>query len=762
MLYYSGVTHRIGDVNAGNTVTDFLELERERGITIQSAAITFHWPLPEACQSAPVEVRPKVINLIDTPGHQDFRFEVDRCLPILDGAVCIIDSVKGVEAHTERVWASAQERAIPCIVYVNKLDRDGASFRKSVLEVASRLRGWPLVCQIPWWERDQFVGVIDVIDRVGYRWKSEKQKTSYRGEALERALAGNHSLLEEMETAREKLLEGLAEFDEAIMELFANDPSLITSQAIKEAIRRTIRHGGGKAVPILAGASFRHIGVEPLMDAVVDYLPSPDERPELQVHDGDSKQSQSLSEFLEAHQGKKGKKGKQRLAAIASVFKVFNHPKEGMLSFVRVYHGELHRNASPWNTHSLVSEAPLGLLQISAAKTEGVQVLSEGQIGAMKGLKKARTGDTLITTVTGKAVPDGLRHIQVRPPDIPPAVAFLAMEPYGNVAAQELETVLDQMSRQDPSLRWNRDEKSGQFILQGMGKLHLEVAVHQLRQSIKAQVDYGPIEVDYKECLTGPAGPHTVVFDKPVAGKAGKVICTATLKPLADHHDNHQAQPDLGEQKDGNMIHVVLESPEAGGVLDFDPEEARQQLLNGVVAAMARGPRRSSPVQGCHITLTVDTSPASLDSPTGGHFSGAAYQVVRESLRQASASHRVGILEPIMLVHIGCPEAVAGQVQHDISSGAGGHVLEIKDRSAESSGGTVDLTKVYAPPDPYDSVTSLREKKSTRVVEIVAKVPFKEVLDFDQKLRSKTGGRHSMTMAFDSFARVVGPREKDL
>ncbi|KAL2761232.1 hypothetical protein ACRALDRAFT_1037863 [Sodiomyces alcalophilus JCM 7366] len=753
MLFYSGVTQRTGDVNTGNTVTDFLDLERERGITIQSAAITFRWPLPEACQPTTVEVRPKIINLIDTPGHQDFRFEVDRCLPILDGAVCIIDAVKGVEAHTERVWASAREHAIPCIVYVNKLDREGASFRKSVLEVASRLHGWPLVCQIPWWERGQFVGVIDVIDRVGHKWKSEKQKATYQGDALKRALADNHKLAEEMETARERLIEVLAESDETLLELFANDPSRITSQAIKDGIRRAVRGGDGKVVPILAGASFRHMGVEPLMTAIVDYLPSPDERPELEIRVGDS--NQSLSELLNTHHGKHGKD--RRLAAIASVFKVFHHPKEGMLSFVRIYHGDLHRTASVWNTHSLMHEAPLGLLEISAAKTETVQFLSKGQIGAIKGLRKARTGDTLVTTATGKGIPDGLRHIQVRPAEVPLPVAFLAMEPYGNVAAQELEVALDQMSRQDPSLRWNRDEKSRQFILQGMGKLHLEVAVHELRQKIKAQVDYGPIEVDYKECLTAPIGPITVTFEKPVAGKAGKVTCTAILKPLTSCHD--RSELNTGKEKYGNMIHVILEESE---VLDFDQEEARQQLLNGVVAAMARGPRRSSPVQGCHITLVVDTSPPCLDSPTGGHFSGAAYQVVRESLRRARANHVVGILEPNMLVRICCPEAVAGQVQHDISSGAGGHILEIKDRSAEVSSGTVDIAKVYAPPDPYDSVTSLREKKSSRMVEVIAKVPFKEVLDFDQKLRTRTGGRHSMTMAFHSFDRVVGPREKDL
>ncbi|EEY18250.1 elongation factor G 2, partial [Verticillium alfalfae VaMs.102] len=660
MLYYSGVTARVGDVDSGNTVTDFLELERERGITIQSAAITFNWPLQEVC---PPGSHPKTINLIDTPGHQDFRFEVDRCLPVLDGAVCIIDSVKGVEAHTERVWSSAQEHAIPRVVYVNKLDRDGASFRKSVLEVGTRLNGWPLVCQIPWWEKENFVGVIDVIDRVGYRWKTEKQKITYRGEALDKALAGNKALLDEIEVARERLVEGLAELDEPIMDLFAEDPAKITNQTLKDGIRRAVRSGDGKAIPVFAGASFRHIGVEPLMDAIIDYLPSPNERPDLHVQTGEGKHS--LAKLLHEHSEKKGKHA--RIAAVASVFKVFNHPTE-------------------------------------AAKTEVVQHLSTGQIGAMKGLKKARTGDTLLATVGSKTLPEGLRHIQIRPPEIPPAVAFLAMDPYGNVAAQELETLLDQMSRQDPSLRWNRDEKTEQFILQGMGKLHLEVALHHLKQNMKGQVDFGTIEVDYKECLTTSTDPHTIVFDKPVAGKAGKVTSSSSSIPAAD------------VTRRGRM---------------------------------ARGGSSQQPIQGCHVTVTVDTDPVGRGGPTGGHFRA---QRTASSARPLTEAHRrqgVGLLEPVMLVHISCPETTAGQIQHDISSGAGDHVLEVSDRSAEGSASAIDAGSIYAPPDPYDSVTSLREKKSTRMVEIVAKVPFKEVLDFDQHLRSKTGGRHSMTMAFD-------------
>jgi elongation factor G len=741
------------DVDAGNTVTDFLDLERQRGITIQSAAITFHWPRQQDC---PNGTSPKTVNLIDTPGHQDFRFEVDRCLPILDGAVCIIDSVKGVEAHTERVWTSAHDFRIPRLVYCNKLDREGASFRKAVLEIGSRLRGWPLVCQIPWWEKEEFVGVIDIVDRVGYRWRSEKEKQRYDTAALKETLGtSNPSLLAEIEVARERLIEGLADFDEAVMDEFLAENKDISSSLLKRAIRGAIADGDGRVIPVFAGSSFRHIGVEPLMDAITDYLPSPAERPDVEVKVGSTKST--LPEIL------KGKRGKNHnIASVASVFKVFNHPKEGVISFVRVYHGTLSRNASTFNTHILAQERPMGILQISASKTQDIPDLSVGQIGALRGLKKSRTGDTLITTTNNKSLPESLRHVQIRPPEIPPPVAFLQVDPFGNVAAQELQTALENASREDPSLRWSRDAKTDQFTIQGMGKLHLDVSLHSMRQKHKIDAEFGPIEVDYKECVTEMTQPKHSVFDRSVASKTGKVACTVTLEPIDPEEHDYLLQS--GVERDGNIFTIETDVGEGSKGVPFDEEEARHQLLNGAIAGLARGPRRASPVHGCHVRIVLDHSEGMMESPTGGHFSGAARTGVQAALRDAFERRQIGVLEPIMLVHITCPEAVAGTVQHDITAAAGGSILEVNDRTAESTGDEqIDVSKIYAPPDPYDAVTSLRGKKTvTRITEIVAKVPYKEMLDYDDHLRSKTAGRHSMTMSFESFAKVVGHREKVL
>ena len=740
----------IQDVDAGNTVTDFLDLERQRGITIQSAAITFHWPLPQDCPSG---TQPKTVNLIDTPGHQDFRFEVDRCLPILDGAICIIDSVKGVEAHTERVWSSAHDFKIPRIIYCNKLDREGASFKKAVLEIGSRLKGWPLVCQIPWWDKDEFVGVVDVVNEVGYRWKSNGEKLAFNKDELARS---NPEISSELQKARERLIEGLADFDEAVMEEFLAENPAIPTPLLKQAIRRSIRDGEGKVIPVFAGSSFRHIGVESLMDAISDYLPCPSDRPDVEVRVGGVKHK--LRQYLQYHD-KKG--AKATIASVAEVFKVYNHPKEGVISFVRVYKGSMTRNAATFNTNLQKSERPMGILQISANKTQDVQELSVGQIGALRGLKESRTGDTLITTVGNKQAGEAFKYLQIRPPEIPPPVAFLQVDPFGTVAAQELQRALENTSREDPSLRWSRNSKTDQFTIQGMGKLHLDVSLYGMKQKYKIDAEFGPIEVDYKECLLDQLPSQHVVFDRPVASKAGKASCTITMQPMDEEERHHLAV--TGIERDGNIFSIEVPTTRDQD-MSFDVEEARHQLLNGAIAGMARGPRRASPVHGCHVSIVLDTSQGALESPTGGHFSGVSRTGIQSVLRDAFEKHLVGVMEPIMLAHINCPEAAAGTVQHDITAGAGGSILEVNDRSSESMGDElIDVSKIYTPPDPYDSVTSLRGKKSmARVVEIVAKVPYKEMLNYDDHLRSKTAGRHSMTMSFDSFAKVVGHREKGL
>lgn len=758
-------------------MTDFLPMERERGITIQSAATSFNWPRVEDCQPGD-EV--KTINLIDTPGHQDFQYEVLRCMPVLDGAICVMDSVKGVEAHTERVWAAAQQFSIPRLIFVNKLDRDGASFRRSVLEIASRLKAWPLVCQIPWWVGDDFVGVIDIIKGEGYKWTSGGTRKTYNEDALRSALESeNPSLIKEIHYAREQLIERLCEVDDELAMEFSEQGASLSDTSLKSSIRRAIIDGKGGVAPVFAGASLRNIGVEPLLDGVVDYLPSPHERPPVEVRT--SQGIRNMEELIAEETAKLKNKGAS--IAVASVFKVVSDPHHGMLSFVRVYHGTLQRNATMWNSTQRIAEKPLVMMQVLANKHNDIPHLRVGGIGALSGLKQARTGDTLVVSPE-KMTDTFIKSIQIRPAVIPPAVTFISIEPFSQTHEQTLEKALRDMSREDPSLRWNKDEKAGQYILSGMGLLHLEVAIDALKK-FKIDALFGTIQVDYKECILLETSPEIYAVDRPVAGKPGKTSCTATIQPVDPEQE--PAEEDnawrkraarlgfanlerSGEfhhsslERDGNVVNVNIIYP-VNDPKQFDLGTVCNNFQNGAVAALYRGPRKGYPMHGCSVDIVLDCTKDYFGLASPGHYQQAGYHVVRNALKRAHEREAVGLLEPVMKVDIVCPEAATAQVRHDIASRHGGHVLETENlNQGPSSEGEIDVEQVYAPPDPYESISTLRDQKksTTRMLKLKAKVPLKEMLNYDQHLRSLTEGRHSIQMELDTFDRVTGNREKDL
>ncbi|KAH8680990.1 P-loop containing nucleoside triphosphate hydrolase protein [Xylariales sp. PMI_506] len=751
MLYNSGATRHLGNVDHGDTVTDFLPMEMKRGITIQSAAITFKWPSKERLKPQDIEHN---INLIDTPGHQDFRFEVERCIPILDGAVCVIDGVEGVEAHTERVWSSAQEFKVPRIVLVNKLDRDGASFKKSVQDIGTKLNGMPLVCQIPWWENNTIKGVVDVITGSVVSWGGGRKDDPT--ELTDKI----PPFPDEIERARNRLIEQLCEHDDELLELWTEKGRDLPSEEIRKAIRRAIRNGKGDIIPVFAGASLKNIGVAPLLDAVNHYLPNPQDRPELIVRVGS--EMMPLTRVLrEANDPKLPAKRRSPIEAVASVFKVVNDPKRGILVFVRVYHGEIKRNAHMWNSNLQDFERPLNILQISAKNHIDIPHLAAGQIGALTGLKKARTGDTLLLYAGNKVPTNEFGNIKVRPPDIPPAVASVILEPSSSSGEAALVAALESLQREDPSLRWSENERSQQYTLSGMGKLHLEVARDRLENHYKIDPYWGTIEVDYKECVTAALGPYRSVFDKIIVGKSGKAACTVSIEPIDPSAYETLAQSHLNAERDGNIIRV-----EFSGEFPADTLEIKPHLINGAVAGLARGPRRASPMNQCLVTITLDATSDYFGSASPGHFVGAASQTVRMALKDANKKGMIAILEPVMHVTIACPEAAAGAVQHDLHSARGGQVLEVRDLQDNSArdNDMIDVADIYAPPDPYEFQTTLRatRKGSLRMLEIVAQVPLAEMLDYDSHLRSMTAGRHSLAMHLDTFERVKGPREKTL
>lgn len=781
------------DVDDGSTVTDFLPAERARGITIQSAAVTFDWPpLHDGPPPKPDEPRSHsthTINLIDTPGHADFTFEVIRSLRILDGAVCILDGVAGVEAQTEKVWKQANNWSIPRIVFVNKLDRDGAAFERTVKEVGTRLRGYPALCQIPWWEggNGRFTGVGDAINLRAMKWVEGgdgKEIGNFTMAELEQEDPGMRS---ELVKARAALVEALCEFDEQLLETWLecdDDSQAVPAQAIRDSLRRCIIDGSGKLIPVFAGASFRNIGVQPLMDAVDDLLPDPTERPDPEVSLGSEKgrltdllqgkmaltsaSSRLVSKKSQSSHGTKSMVSQIEGCALA--FKVVNDARRGVLVYIRVYSGSIKKSAALWNTNLHVTERAQRLLQMQASDAVEIEHISAGQIGVIAGLKHARTGDTLISYpgVNPKSGPPApINILQLRPIDVPPPVFFAAIEPHSLSEEKNVAEILSLLLREDPSLHINTDEESGQMLLSGMGELHLEIARDRLVNDFKAKATMGNIEISYRECVLAETGRHRFVFDREVAGKKGKAACTSSIQPI----DEFTRLPKNAVKCDGNFISVhipVTPNNDEGSLLppELTPQIVRAALTNGAAAALARGPRRAFPLHASHVALHFnpasdyygsDTSPAALSS--------AARLSVQAALKEAFANDSIGLMEPVMNVVISCDEATLGSIVHDLSSARGGHVLSLEsdgNDEGEDHLPPIDPSRIYAPPDPFASGSSGSSEGPGQQRQVTARVPLKEMVGYLKHLRSLTGGRGTFIMSVDKFERLTGPREKAL
>ncbi|KAB8277013.1 ribosome-releasing factor 2, mitochondrial [Aspergillus minisclerotigenes] len=820
MLYYSGFTRRIGDVDEGSTVTDFLPAERARGITIQSAAITFHWPPQTAGDGNTTPQEPQTprsasshtVNLIDTPGHADFTFEVMRSLRILDGAVCILDGVAGVEAQTEQVWHQASTYRIPRIVYVNKLDRDGAAFGRTVREVASRLGGWPAVCQIPWFEggNGRFTGIADAINLQGLRWEEGDGK-SVKMFNLEQLASEEPQLAQELKRARVALVELLSEHDEAMVEKFFDceeDHLAVPANDILESLRRCLlEEQGRKIIPIFAGASFRNIGVQPLLDAVTNLLPSPSETPEPEVSIGGVKGGlrRLLSGDLLVEQGEKAAsaKGKhkkksaiqaesrnaiEKLQGCALAFKVVNDPKRGVLVYVRVYSGSLDRNSILYNTNLNVSERAPRLLKMYANDAVEVDSIPEGHIGVVAGLKHTRTGDTLVTYSGNKATPpEPLNTLQLRPITVPPPVFFASVEPHSLSEEKRLQESLAMLLREDPSLHVTIDEDSGQTLLSGMGELHLEIARDRLLNDLKAKASMGRIEIGYRECPLGASGPITKIFDKEIAGRKGKAGCTATVEPFDPEDTTTEPDPSALsiQTADGNQIIIQAPGLEVGvnkkGIEEspllppgLDVHALRTALQNGCLAALARGPQFTFPMHGTRVTLTFNPAEHLFGNESApSALSAAARLATSSALRDLPSGAGTSLMEPVMNVIISVDEASLGAVVHDISSSRGGHIISLDEETPLqttdiTSNPTDDLlppidpNKVYAPPDPFQSSTVGIDLPSSanRPRTITAKVPLKEMVGYLKHLRSLSAGRGTFVMSVDRFEKMSAPRQK--
>lgn len=828
MLFYSGFTRRIGDVDEGSTVTDFLPAERARGITIQSAAITFHWPPGEVDgtvnpqagaqnELSPRSAFPHTINLIDTPGHADFTFEVMRSLRILDGAVCILDGVAGVEAQTEKVWNQASTYKIPRIIFVNKLDRDGAAFGRTVREVSSRLGVYPAVCQIPWFQGGDgpFIGVADAIHLQGLRWKEGEDGRTVKMVDLQQLEAQETSLAQEVRRARISLIELLSEQDEEIVEKFfecEEDHLAVSPADIIQSLRRCVLNQSSRIVPLFAGASFRNMGVQPLLDSIVDLLPSPPEAPDPEVSiagvkgglrnllSGDLVVQQS--ENISLSKGKQPKKKNSalqtsskdaisKLQSCALAFKVVNDAKRGVLVYVRVYSGSLDRNSLLFNTNLHVSERAPRLLKMYANDAVEVNSIPAGHIGVVVGLKQTRTGDTLVSYAGNKATPpEPLTSLQLRPIAVPPPVFFTSVEPHSLSEEKRMHESLALLLREDPSLHVTVDEESGQTLLSGMGELHLEIARDRLINDLKAKATMGRIEIGYRESVLGASHPVKKIFDKEIAGRKGKAGCTAVVQQLDDIVQAEKMDQDtlLVEVHDGNQIlvrapglqfdHSSRSEEETSSFLPpgMDLVQFRTALHNGAVAALARGPQFTFPMHNTRVTLTIDPTADLFGNETStSALSSAARQATAAALRDVQSSAGTIMMEPVMNVIISVDEASLGSVVHDISSSRGGHIISLDEevplpgtdaasrpQEFEEALPPIDISRVYAPPDPFEAPSVGVEVPASviRPRTITAKVPLKEMVGYLKHLRSLTAGRGTFVMSVDRFENMSGQRQK--
>lgn len=830
MLYYSGFTRSIGDVDDGSTVTDFLPAERARGITIQSAAITFNWPPTQLLpgddevqdpstlptveklkkEGLPRSSVPHVINLIDTPGHADFTFEVLRSLRILDGAVCILDGVAGVEAQTEKVWHQASRYQIPRIVFVNKLDREGAAFGRTVKEIATKLAGWPVVCQIPWFEKGEgrFKGVGDAIHLRALSYPEGGDGKKPHMYSLEQLKKKDRDLAEEIKKARVALIELLSEQDDRLVECFLEndgDHMAVTPLDILDSLRRCLQKPATRIIPVFAGASFKNIGVQPLLDAVINLLPSPTERPDPEVTIGHTKGGLEalLSGKLKLDDPSSTKPSKKKgksqspspatirnslakLEACALAFKVVNDAKRGVLVYVRVYSGELTRNSALFNTSLQLSERGPRLLKMYANDAVEVASVKAGNIAVITGLKFARTGDTLLQFPGNKPTPpQPLNTLQLRPIDVPSAVFFASVEPHSLSEEKHLHEALALLLREDPSLHVTQDEESGQTLLSGMGELHLEIARDRLVKDMKAKASMGSISIGYRECISQPSTEITKIWDKDVAGKKGKAGCTSQVEPLEYVDVDSIEGVWFSEVNDGNRVTVICpELAEEEELLNNNRNTEnvlpshlnmailKTALVNGGVAALSRGPNHAYPMHDTHVRLTLNLAEHLFGNDSSlPAISAAARTATQAALREVAGS--ATLMEPVMNVTISVNEGSMGAVIHDISSARGGHVLSLDEGEEGEEGADemaglppIDVAKVYAPKDPSGAVSmssSMADGMAgSNVRQIKARVPLKEMVGYLKHLRSLTGGRGTFVMSVDRFEKMSVPRVKAL
>ena len=644
ILFYTGITYKLGEVHEGTAVMDWMEQEQERGITITSAATTCFWR----------DIR---INIIDTPGHVDFTAEVERSLRVLDGAVAVFDAVSGVEPQSETVWRQADKYRVPRICFVNKMDRVGADFRRTLDQIETKLGGNPVAIQLPIGAEDKFRGVVDLLRMKAIVYKDETLGADYIVSDVPA------EMMAEAKAYREKLIEKVSEHDDTLLEKYLHGET-ITEDEIKGVLRRrvvaSVRKESAPFVVVVCGAAFKNKGVQPLLDAVVDYLPSPLDIPPITGLDPTAKED-VLVERLATDEAP--------FAALA--FKIMTDPFVGQLTFIRVYSGVLAAGSTVYNTTKSRNERVGRLLKMHANKREEIKEIGAGDIAAAVGLKLVSTGDTLCSEK---------KPVVLESMDFPEPVISLAIEPKTKGDQEKLGQGLAKLMAEDPTFRVRTDEQTGQVVISGMGELHLEIIVDRLKREFSVDAGVGKPQVAYKETLTRAADGE------------GRYVRQTGGRGQYGHAKIHLAPAETG------MGYLFVNDIVGGAI----PREFIKPIDEGIKEALTRGVLAGYPVDDVRVEL-YDGSFHEVDS------SEIAFKIAGSlAFQHAARKAKPVLLEPVMRVEVMVPRDYLGDVMGDLAGRRG------RIQSQEDRGGT-QIIKARVPlSEMFGYATDLRSRTQGR------------------------------------------------
>ena len=653
VLYYTGISHKIGEVHDGAATMDWMEQEQERGITITSAATTTFWKYPTKQGIVLDHSNDYRINIIDTPGHVDFTVEVERSLRVLDGAVALFCAVSGVEPQSETVWRQADKYNVPRICFVNKMDRAGADFLNVVKEIKEKLNANPVPLQIPIGAEEKFKGVVDLITKEAIIWNDDDQGMSYKVVEIPDDLK---DLVDEW---RQKLVESVAEYDDDLLEKFFEDPDSITKEEMMSAIRKAVIDMSFS--PVMCGSAFKNKGVQALLDAVCSYLPSPLDLPPITGSNPENDQ-----EVV--------RKPSNQEPFSALAFKIATDPFVGRLCFFRVYSGKLNAGSYVFNNRNEKKERISRLMQMHSNKQNPIDVVEAGDICAGVGFKDIKTGDTLS---------DEKSKIILESMSFPDPVIGYAIEPKQQADIDRLGMAISKLVEEDPTLKVHTDEETGQTILRGMGELHLEIIIDRLRREFKVEINQGAPQVAYKETLLGST-KHQEVYKKQSGGRGKFADIVFEIGPKDEDYVGEGLQ----------FVNEIV-----GGKI---PREFIPSVEKGFKYAMENGPLAGFPIQNMKVRL-YDGSFHDVDSDSLS-FELASRIGFKESTKKASPV----LLEPIMSVEVVTPDEFTGGVTGDLNKRRG--IMKGMDMK-----GNAQIIKADVPlSELFGYVTDLRTLSSGR------------------------------------------------